>query len=77
MSDVFEVFRYDGFYDEIVETSVDEYAPIGCWLSALMGDGEYIYTKTYQEAVKYRREHLEAQLEEIKEKLSLMDKENT
>jgi hypothetical protein len=48
MSDVFEVFRYDGFYDEIVETSVDENAHIGYWLFDMMGGGKYIYTKTYQ-----------------------------
>lgn len=68
-----KVFRYDNYYDSIKEVEVDCQAPLDYWLPAVMGDGEYIYTKTEKNATGYRREWLESELNKIKEKLRSMD----
>ena len=69
------VYRVDPSYtDRIVKvpkSKLHDDTPIGMWLMVMLGDGEYCYTETFEQAKEKFVEYMEALIEDAKERIEI------
>lgn len=70
-----QVWRYDEYLRKLEKVEVDaNIAPIGVWLPAWVGDGDYIYLEDFASAKKVSIEDIELKIRDLQELLVLLHK---
>lgn len=69
------MWRADTYYRSVEQAFPSKNAPVGRWLPARLGDGDYSYWKTEREAKDALIEVLTAELKDLQESIDALAKE--